>query len=109
MLGEYDATGTLIEETVWLGDTPVATLRPNGATAVALYYVHRDQLNTPRQISRPSENVAIWTWNSDPFGTDAANPNPLGRDFSAFPRCSFRSYELTHEPEITPCCLCRCR
>jgi len=20
----------------------------------------------------------MWTWNSDPFGTDAANPNPAG-------------------------------
>jgi tetratricopeptide (TPR) repeat protein len=28
LLGEYDATGALIEETVWLGDTPVATVRP---------------------------------------------------------------------------------
>jgi hypothetical protein len=71
LLGEYDGTGTLIEETVWLGDIPVATLRPNGAT-VAIYYVHSDPLNTPRQITRPSDNVPMWTWNSDPFGTDAA-------------------------------------
>jgi RHS repeat-associated protein len=77
LLGEYDGTGSLIEETVWLGDTPVATLRPNGAN-VAIYYVHSDQLNTPRQITRPSDNVPMWTWNSDPFGTDAANPNPTG-------------------------------
>jgi YD repeat-containing protein len=27
LLGEYDATGKLVQETVWLGDTPVATLR----------------------------------------------------------------------------------
>ena len=32
LLGEYDGTGALIEETVWLADTPIATLRPNGAT-----------------------------------------------------------------------------
>jgi RHS repeat-associated protein len=77
LLGEYDSTGALIEETVWLGDTPVATLRPNGAT-VTVYYVHSDQLNTPRQVTRPSDNMAMWTWNSDPFGTDAANANPSG-------------------------------
>ncbi|MBS0422785.1 MAG: RHS repeat protein [Proteobacteria bacterium] len=77
LLGEYDGTGALIEETVWLGDTPVATLRPNGAT-VTIYYVHSDQLNSPRQVTRPSDNSAMWTWNSDPFGTDAANPNPSG-------------------------------
>jgi RHS repeat-associated protein len=77
LLGEYDATGTLIEETVWLGDTPVATLRPNGST-VAIFYIHSDPLNTPRQITRPSDNTPMWTWNADPFGTDAANPNPAG-------------------------------
>src|ERR1700736_1763864 len=64
-----------MEETVWLGDIPVATLRPNG-TSVSIYYVHSDQLNTPRQITRPSDNAQVWTWFSDPFGTDAANPNP---------------------------------
>jgi len=52
LLGEYDGSGSLIEETVWLGDIPVATLRPNGSSA-SIYYVHTDQLNTPRQITRP--------------------------------------------------------
>src|ERR1700736_4234368 len=66
-----------MEETVWLGDIPVATLRPNGAS-VSIYYVHSDQLNTPRQITRPTDNAQLWTWFSDPFGTDAANPNPAG-------------------------------
>ncbi|MFL6604734.1 MAG: RHS repeat-associated core domain-containing protein [Steroidobacteraceae bacterium] len=75
--GEYDGTGALIEETVWLGDIPVATLRPNGAS-ISVYYVHSDQLNTPRQITRPSDNAQMWTWFSDPFGTDAANANPSG-------------------------------
>jgi YD repeat-containing protein len=28
LLGEYNSTGALIQETLWLGDTPVATLRP---------------------------------------------------------------------------------
>ncbi|HEY4210369.1 MAG TPA: RHS repeat-associated core domain-containing protein [Steroidobacteraceae bacterium] len=75
--GEYDGSGALIEETVWLGDIPAATLRPNGAS-VAIYYVHTDQLNTPRQVTRPSDNAQMWTWFSDPFGTDAANENPSG-------------------------------
>jgi RHS repeat-associated protein len=70
-------TGAPIEETVWLGDTPVATLRPSGST-VSIYYVHSDALNTPRQVTRPSDNTPMWTWNSDPFGTDAANANPAG-------------------------------
>jgi RHS repeat-associated protein len=77
LLGEYSSTGTLVEETVWLGDIPVATLRPSGST-VAVYYVHSDQLNTPRQVTRPSDNKQMWTWFSDPFGTTAANSNPAG-------------------------------
>lgn len=83
LVGEYDGTGALIEETVWLGDIPIATLRPSGVT-VAIYYVHSDQLNTPRQVTRPSDNVAMWTWNSDPFGTDAANANPAGAGTFAY-------------------------
>jgi hypothetical protein len=83
LLGEYDGTGTLIEETVWLGDIPVATLKPSGSS-VALFYLHSDGLNTPRQVTRPSDNVAMWTWNSDPFGTDAANPNPGGAGTFAY-------------------------
>ena len=51
LLGEYDASGSLIQETVWLGDIPVATLRPNGGGGVNVFYVHTDHLNTPRRVS----------------------------------------------------------
>jgi RHS repeat-associated protein len=83
LLGEYDGSGSLIEETVWLGDIPVATLRPNGS-GVAIYYVHTDHLNTPRQVTRPADNAQMWTWFSDPFGTDAANSNPSGAGTFAY-------------------------
>jgi len=76
LLGEYSSTGALIEETVWLGDIPVATLRPG--TPVAIYYVQSDQLNAPRQVTRPSDNLQMWTWFSDPFGTTTPNGNPQG-------------------------------
>jgi RHS repeat-associated protein len=78
LVGEYDNAGTLIEETVWFGNAPVATLRPNGGTGVSLYYVHSDHLSTPRRISRPSDNVIVWRWDSDPFGTTVANEDPDG-------------------------------
>jgi len=78
VLGEYDGSGNLIEETVWLGDIPVATLRPNSSGGVDLFYVHTDHLNTPRAVTRPADNVLVWSWLSDPFGTDAANENPAG-------------------------------
>ena len=75
LLGEYSASGALIQETVWMGDTPVATLRPNGST-VSVYYVHTDQLNAPRKVTRPSDNGLMWRWDADPFGTPAPNQNP---------------------------------
>ena len=77
LLGEYDGSGNLIEETVWMGYVPVATLRPNG-TGISVYYIHTDHLNTPRRISRSSDNVIVWRWDSEPFGTAAANQDPDG-------------------------------
>ena len=76
LLGEYSSTGALVQETVWLGDIPVATLRPG--TPVAIFYVHTDHLNTPRKVSRPSDNALRWRWDSDPFGTSTPNQNPAG-------------------------------
>jgi RHS repeat-associated protein len=75
LVGEYNSSGNLIQETVWLGDTPVATLRQNG-TNVDLFYVHTDQLNTPRKVSRPSDNALRWKWDPTPFGEDAPDQNP---------------------------------
>jgi RHS repeat-associated protein len=77
LLGEYDNSGNLLQEAIWLGDTPVATLRPNGG-GVDVFYIHTDHLNTPRRISRPSDNVIVWRWDSDPFGTTAVNEDPDG-------------------------------
>jgi RHS repeat-associated protein len=77
LIGEYNGSGNLIQETVWLGDIPVATLLPNGGS-ISIYYVHADHLNTPRRITRPSDSAIVWRWDSDPFGTDAANQDPDG-------------------------------
>jgi RHS repeat-associated protein len=76
LLGEYTG-GTVIQETVWLGDVPVATLRPNGS-AVSILYVHTDQLNTPRRLTRSTDNVIVWRWDSDPFGAALPNQDPDG-------------------------------
>lgn len=83
MLGEYTSTGGLVQETVWLGDVPVARLRPSGSS-VAVYYVEADHLNMPRQVTRASDNKQMWTWFSDPFGTTAANTNPAGAGTSTY-------------------------
>jgi RHS repeat-associated protein len=78
LVGEYDNGGALIQETIWFGDIPVGVLKSNGSGGVSLFYVHTDHLNTPRRISRPSDNVIVWRWDSDPFGTTAASQDPDG-------------------------------
>ena len=82
LLGEYDGTGQLIQETVWLDDLPIATLRPTGTgmpTPIAVHYVHADHLGSPRAVTRPTDNQLLWQWdNTDPFGNNAANENPTG-------------------------------
>jgi RHS repeat-associated protein len=75
LVGEYSGNGMLVQETVWLGNIPIATLRPNGIS-VSIYYVHADRLNTPIRVTRPSDNKLMWTWYSNPFGADAPNESP---------------------------------
>jgi len=78
LVGEYTISAgaaVRVQETVWLGDIPVATLRTNGAN-VDVFYVHTDQINTPRKVSRPSDNKLRWSWDPTPFGEGAPNENP---------------------------------
>ena len=77
LLGEYNGAGALTAETVWLGDMPVATLRPNGS-AISILYVHVDHLNRPKLVSRPSDNKVRWRWDPDPFGSQPPSQNPQG-------------------------------
>lgn len=77
LLGEYGPGGALIQETVWMDDIPVATLRPHGS-GVDIYYVHTDHLNTPRKVTRPDDNLLVWRWDSDPFGGTLPDENPEG-------------------------------
>jgi RHS repeat-associated protein len=71
LLGEYSGTGALVEETIWMDDLPVATLRPRAGGTIAIYYVHSDHLGTPRKITNPTGNAVLWRWDPDTFGTAA--------------------------------------
>ena len=77
LLGEYDNAGATLQEVVWLDDIPVATLRPTTG-GVAVYFIHTDHLNTPRKLTQPSDNVVVWRWDTDAFGTTAPNQDPAG-------------------------------
>ena len=76
IIGEYASNGALIEETVWMGDTPVATIMPSGSS-IAVYYIHKDHLGTPRKITN-SSNQLRWRWDPDTFGSVGPNTNPSG-------------------------------
>ncbi|MDL2357501.1 MAG: RHS repeat-associated core domain-containing protein, partial [Pseudomonadota bacterium] len=81
LLGEYDGAGKALQETVYLGDLPVAVLKATALSQQAgttdAYYVYADHLQTPRVLTRPSDNKMVWRWdNADPFGLDQPDENP---------------------------------
>lgn len=63
LLGEYNAQGQAIAETVYLGDMPMAVLQGTNR-----FFVYADHLNAPRTIINAS-NAVVWRWDSEPFGT----------------------------------------
>jgi len=80
LIGEYDANGQALQETVWLGDTPVAVLK-----AGMLYYVHADHLDAPRVIT-DTQNRVVWRWdNADPFGVGLPSENLSGLGTFTYP------------------------
>lgn len=77
LIGEYDANGVLIQETIWLDDTPVAVVTPKTGGGININYVHVDNLGSPRVIS-DATGKALWRWDSDAFGVGAPNEDPDG-------------------------------
>ncbi len=73
LIGEYDTNGLSIQETVWMGDTPVAVMKPTPAAltnpnaAYDVFYIYADHLNAPRVIT-DQQNKVVWNWESNPFG-----------------------------------------
>jgi RHS repeat-associated protein len=65
LIGQYDGSGAAQQETVWLGDLPVATIQAGTA-----YYIAPDHIGAPHQITDASQNV-VWFWDHDPFGSGA--------------------------------------
>jgi RHS repeat-associated protein len=81
LLGEYDANGVPIYETIYLG-SPVGVVKQTGTVAasdiaISLYNVSVDQLGAPRIITRQSDEAVAWRWDSaEAFGATAPDQNP---------------------------------
>lgn len=80
LIGEYDSAGLAIQETIYLGDLPIAVIKPGtGALPPVIHYVYADHLQTARVITRATDNTIVWRWDqSDPFGLHQPNENPSG-------------------------------
>jgi uncharacterized protein RhaS with RHS repeats len=83
LIGEYDGAAALIREIVWLGDTPVASVRL-GSCGLSIFYIHTDSLNTRSKVTRRSTSEIVWQWIGDPFGNGVPNENPSGLGTFAF-------------------------
>ncbi|WP_198291325.1 RHS repeat-associated core domain-containing protein [Methylosarcina fibrata] len=78
LIGEYDKNNALRQETVWLGDLPVAAVKKDAAGLFQFYPVQADHLNAPRVILN-SANTSVWRWDAaDAFGTVLPNGDPDG-------------------------------
>lgn len=75
LIGEYNSTGGILNETVYLGDTPVAVLSGTGGATV--YSVSADWLNAPHIIQNATRQN-VWTWDHYAFGDNLPSQNPLG-------------------------------
>ena len=72
-LADYDSTGKVTRQAVWMGDYLVG-LVDNGK----LLYVEPGHLGSPRAVIDPVRNVTVWRWrpSDDPFGTAMPDEDP---------------------------------
>jgi RHS repeat-associated protein len=72
------------------------SVTPTVTNATTLYYIHPDQLGTPRLIADNLSN-AVWTWDgTEPFGNSTPNGNPSGTGaiFTSNPRFPGQYYDV---------------
>ncbi|MDP3019170.1 MAG: RHS repeat-associated core domain-containing protein, partial [Methylococcaceae bacterium] len=79
LIGEYDKNNSLKQETVWMGDTPVAVVKSAPAPQqIHVYFIQADHLNAPRVILN-NANTPVWRWDTaDAFGITLPNEDPDG-------------------------------
>jgi RHS repeat-associated protein len=77
-LGTYTITAQAKDVLNTIANSSSVTLVVNNGAPQA-YYIHADQLDTPRQITDTNGNL-VWSWDiADPFGANPPNENPSGQ------------------------------
>lgn len=73
LLGEYDYTGQVLNEYVWLDSLPVALL-----TDRSWMPIEPDHLGSPRRVIDSARGLAVWSWDlqGSAFGNDAPSEDP---------------------------------
>ena len=66
--GEYDNSGVLIREYVYVNGEPLAQI--DAGSPEVLTYIHTDHLMTPRYGTNAGGST-VWTWDSGAFGKEA--------------------------------------
>ncbi len=70
VIAEYDATGALLTEYVWLEDRPIAVIADAGTTPVT-YWVHTDHVERPIMMTDDTSAI-VWQASYLPFGEVAS-------------------------------------
>jgi RHS repeat-associated protein len=81
LVGEYDAAGNALYETVYGEDRPLLMRRGDGT----LLWPLADNTGTVRElILAASGNTRLWRWDGEPFGADPPNalPTPPGMAYN---------------------------
>ena len=68
LYGEYDSSGNLIREYIYVNGAPVAQI--DAGSPESILYLHTDHLLTPRYAT-DSTGATVWSWDSGAFGAEA--------------------------------------
>ncbi|HEX7888629.1 MAG TPA: RHS repeat-associated core domain-containing protein [Ramlibacter sp.] len=81
LLGEYDAAGNPLYETIYLGSAPTGVMKQTGSAAnsdlaLQLYNLYAEHIDTARVITR-QDHAIVWRWDAaEAFGATAPDQNP---------------------------------
>jgi RHS repeat-associated protein len=94
VLGLYTQPSDAIDETIYVGDLPVALAKKVGSSAPMIYATLTDHLGTVREVA-DSNGRPVWLWGGEPFGASLPDENPSGlgafKNISRFPGQYFDS------------------